>query len=304
MSRVLKSLAAALVLAGVLPVVGGAAPSHVQANSTTYEDSSGDNPGGQDIQTIVASNDNTGLISFQINIVTPPSLTGLQLLDINIDADNNPSTGDTDPLDLGADYAIELFQNQVTLFKWDGTTFSRSAAGPPESTLIFSNGTNGLTIKINASELGNAKKINFSVTAVSGVTMDSSGNLDFSNAKADFAPDLGHGFYAYDVKTAKLKLVAKSFRTSPGAPHAGGSFTAQLVAARNDTGATIQSGTVRCSARAGGTPIGARVHRISGKVARCTWLIPSSARGKTLHGTIAVSFEGLTVSKSFSLPIR
>jgi hypothetical protein len=304
LSRVLKSLAAVLVLAGVLPVVGGAAPSHVQTNSTTYEDSTGDDPGGPDIQTVVASNDNTGLISFQINVPNQASLTGVQLTDIDIDADNNPSTGDTDPLDLGADYAIELFQGQATLFKWDGTTFSRNASGPPESTLIFSNGTNGPTIKINASELGNPKKINFNVTSISGATLDSAGNLDFTNAHADFAPDLGHGFYAYDVKTAKLKLVAKSFRTSPSAPHAGGSFTAQLVAQRNDTGATIQSGAVKCAARAGGTPIGARVHRISGKVARCTWLIPSSARGKTLHGTITVSFEGLKVSRSFSLPIH
>jgi hypothetical protein len=40
----------------------------------------------------------------------------------------------------------------------------------------------------------------FAVDATSGVVVNSStGDVDFTNAHDDFAPDLGHGFYTYDL---------------------------------------------------------------------------------------------------------
>src|SRR5262249_27561151 len=158
---------------------------------------------GPDITTITVSNDNTGLITFQINIANQASLSGETIVDVSIDADNNVMTGDPDPLDPGADYGIELFQNQVNLFQWDGKTFSRNASGPSQATLVFTNASTGPIIKISNTELGNTKKFKFQVSVVSGVTTDAAGNLDFTGAHADFAPDLNHGFYSYDVKTAK-----------------------------------------------------------------------------------------------------
>ncbi len=312
MSRILKSLGAVVALAVALPVMSGAAPAstasptRVVSNSQTFQDSVGERAGAPDITTIVVSNDNTGLLTFQINLTIPPELvtpTTFTIVDIEIDSDNNPATGSTDPLDQGADYAIELAQNQVDLFKWDGKNFSRSAAGPPESTLIFANTATGPSIKISTTELGNAKKLRFNASAVAGVTMDATGNLDFSKATADFAPDLGHGLYSYDVKTAKLKLLAQQFRTAPSRPRAGGLFTAQMVAVRNDTGAALQGGTVKCSAKVGGTSLAPRTHRIANKVAKCAWAVPSSAKGQTLRGTITVVFEGLKVTRSFALPV-
>jgi hypothetical protein len=142
------------------------------------------------------------------------------------------------------------------------------------------------------------------VTVISGVTFDASGNLDFTNAHADFAPDLGHGFYPFEVKTAPLKLVATKFKTSPSRPRAGGAFSMSMTAVRNDTGAVIQSGTVNCAARAGGAPLRARTHRIANSVATCTWAIPASARGKAFRGSITVVFEGKKVTKTFSSVIR
>jgi hypothetical protein len=290
------------VLVAALPALGGASATRVTANTTTYQDSTGEDTQGPDIKSITVSNDNTGLVSFDVNVPNQASLSGEKLTDLLIDSDNNPATGDPDPLNPGADYAIELFQNQVNLYKWDGQTYSRTASGPSQATLVFAQGANGPTIKISAVELGDTKKFNFNVTAISGVTFDASGNLDFTNARADFAPDLGHGLYNYEVKTAPLRLLARNFKV--GSARAGALFTVRMTAVRNDTGAVLQGGTVKCAAKISGKSIGARVHKIANKQAQCGWQLPGSARGKRITGSITVVFEGQKVTKTFSASIH
>jgi hypothetical protein len=303
LSRIFPPLALFLVLVAALPALSGAAATRVAANTKTFDDSVNENGGaGPDIKSVTVSNDNTGLISFDINVPNQAALSGEKLTDLLIDSDNNPATGDPDPLNPGADYAIELFQNQVNLYKWDGQTYSRTASGPSQATLIFSQGATGPKISISNVELGNTKKFNFNVTAISGVVFDASGNLDFTNAQADFAPDLGHGLYSYDVKTAKLKLVARSVKI--GSARAGGLFTISMAAVRNDTGAVLQGGTVKCVAKINGASVGARTHKVANKRAVCAWQLPGSARGKRITGSITVVFEGQKVTKTFSASIH
>ena len=138
MSRFLPTLALLVVLVAALPTLGGASPTRAQANTKTYPDSTGEDAQGPDIQSVVVSNDNTGLLTFQVNVPNQASLSGEKLIDLLIDSDSNPATGDPDPLNPGADYAIELFENQANLYKWDGQTYSRSASGPSQATLVFS----------------------------------------------------------------------------------------------------------------------------------------------------------------------
>ncbi len=310
MTRLLPSLGLVAALAVTLPAVGGAsAPlsgassARAAANTQTYQDSTNEDPQGPDIKSITVSNDNTGLITFAIDVPNQASLSGEKIVDLSIDADNNTATGDPDPLDPGADYAIELFQNQVNLFQWDGTNFSRTASGPSQASLVFTNGANGPSISISNVELGNTKQFKFNVLVASGLKIDASGNLDATDAHADFAPDLTHGFYSYVVKTAKLKLLARKFHTVPGRPKAGALYSVRMTAVRNDTGAALASGTVTCTAKIGGKAVTARTHRIANKEAQCAWLIPRSARGKRITGSIAVVFEGQKVTKPFSAPI-
>ena len=293
-----------LALAALIPAAGGASSSRVAVNSVTFTDSTGEDPNGPDITSVVVSNDDTGLISFQINVPNQNSLTGDKLYDIDIDADNNPATGDPDPLDPGADYAIERFQGIANLFQWDGKTFSRSASGPSQATLVYTNAQTGPIIKISNVEVGNTKQFKFNVLAVSNITSDASGNPDFTKAHVDFAPDLGHGFWSYQVKTAPLRLLATKFREVPSRPKAGRLFSVRMVAVRSDTGAALQGGAVTCTARIGGKPLTVRLHRIANKEAQCAWLIPAPARGKTVRGSIVVTFEGLRVTKTFSAVIR
>jgi hypothetical protein len=290
----------AVVAAAVLCTAGGAwtsstAPSVATANSVTFQDSTGERPDSPDITTIVVSNTNSGELSFKINPFA--RVTDDMLIGIDIDTDANAATGDPD---TGADYAIELFRGSANLFRWDGTNFSRRQNDPPQATLTFS----GPEIKINTSELGNTSHLKFDAIVITGIVVDSSGDLDFTNARADIAPDLGHGLFDYPVKTAPLRLLAKSFSLSPRRPVAGRTLTANMTVARNDTGAVLKGGTVVCSASVGGARIAVRVHRFVGSQARCAWAVPGSARGKSIRGSITVVFEGKRITRSFAATVR
>jgi hypothetical protein len=293
--RILGLIAALAAFAALPASAGVSAQLRAAAGSKTFEDSTGEDAQGPEISTVVVSNTNAGLITFKINIPNRATLTEDMLIDIDVDADNNPATGDPDT--LGAEYAIELFQSNIALFKWDGKTFSRTATDPPQTSLVFSYAA-GPTIKISAAELGNTSRFNFGAIAVSGIVIDPNGDPDFSKARADLAPDSGHGFWNYEVNTTPLKLLAKKF--TAGRPRAGSLYTVRLVAARNDTGALVESGQVSCKASVAGKALAARTRRIVNKEARCTWLIPSTARGKTLRGSIAVAHEGKKLTKSFT----
>ncbi len=289
----------ALVVFAALPATDGASETLARsANSATFNDSTGENANAPDITTVVVSNTGAGLITIKINIPNRPTFTEDMLIDIEVDSDNNPATGDPDT--LGADYSIELFQSQINLFRWDGKNFTRSQTDPPQSSLVFSY-AGGATIKISAAELGNTTRFNFGALAVSGIVIDSSGDPDFTNVKADLAPDPLHGFWNYQVKTGALKLLVKKF--AAGRARAGGLLTVSMVAARNDTGAILAGGQVTCTATVAGRRLTARIHRIVNKEARCVWLIPSTARGQKIRGSIAVAFEGVKVSRSFAATV-
>jgi hypothetical protein len=296
--RILGTTAALVALAALPAGAGTSAPLTAAANSVTFDDSTGERPDAPDIATVVVSNNNAGLITFKINVPNRPTLTEDMGVDLFVDSDNNPSTGDPDL--LGAEYAIQLLQGRVDMFRWDGTNFSRTPTDPPQSTLIFSY-AGGVTIKISAAELGNTSRFSFGADAVSGIVITQNGDLDFTNAKFDIAPDAGHGFYRYEVKTVPLKLVARRF--TAGKPRAGAVYTVKLRAARNDTGAVLGSGKVTCKASIGGRPVKARTQRFVNKEAVCSWLIPATARGQTLRGSVGVAFEGKKLVKAFSKSI-
>jgi len=296
----MRSLRPVLGLA-VLAAVFAVAPASA-ANSVTYQDSTGENPAAPDITTIVASNDDAGMITFRINIPNRVQLTPDILVDMLLDTDANPATGDPD--NLGADYAIELFRGEVALFKWDGTGLTRRLGDPPATTLIYQ-WSSGVSFKISASELGNTKKLGFGVVAVSGITFDPTTNEpDFANAVADAAPAGSAGLYSYDVKTAPARVVFKSLKTAPASPKAGGTFTVRMAATRSDTGAPIINGRVTCAAKAGARSMRPTSARFVAGQAVCVFSVPRGSAGKTIRGTIKITFEGKTLTRPFSAKIR
>ena len=295
--RALRPVILLALLAALLAVVPAGA-----SNTTTYQDSTGENPAAPDITTIVVSNDDTGTITFRINIPNRPQLTRDILVDMLLDTDANPATGDPD--NLGADYAIDVFLGEVALFKWDGTGLTRTPGNPPAITLIYS-WAGGVTIKISAAELGNTKKFGFGVVAVSGVVFDeTTGNVDFTNAVADAAPAGIAGLYSYEVKIAPARVVFKSLTKTPANPKAGKTFTVRMAATRSDTGAPIVNGQVDCTAKAGAKGVKPKSEKFVGGQAVCIFTIPAGTTGKTLRGTITMIFEGKKLTRPFTAKIR
>ena len=292
-------VATAVALVALPAAASGAlsAPTVSTANSTTYNDSVGEDPAAPDITTIVASNDDAATITFKINIPNRPTYAADIAVVMFLDSDANQATGD--PESLGADYIIQLIQGEILLFKWDGSDFTIAAT---QSSLSYA-WASGPTIRINAADLSNTRKLLFDVTAVSGLVFDpQTGAIDCTNCKRDFAPVIG--FYQYNVVVQKPTLVVRSLKPTPAKPAAGRPFTLKLVAARSDTGAVVQNGRVTCVGRVGSARLKASVQRVQGGAATCTWTIPATAKGKTFRGSVTVSFEGLKAAQSYAGKVR
>jgi hypothetical protein len=289
----------ALLFAGTvvaMPSTALAKSARANGNSQTFTDSTGEDPMAPDITSIVVSNDDSGMVTFKLNISNRPALTADMVVFLYLDTDQLATTGDTST--FGADYVIALVPGEVDLGKWNGTDY---VTPPSQASLTFTYDATGATIRVNASDLGHTKGLNFLAIAASGIATDSMGNPDFTHAHADLAPDSGHGVFPYQVLT-KLTLSVKAFTTGPKPAKAGKKFTASLAATESDTGGAVQAGTVVCSATAGGKHLTATAHRVANGIATCSWLVPRTAKG-TLKGTVSLTVNGATVSRPFSVKV-
>ncbi len=278
------------------------APTAVAANSTTFQDSTGENAGAPDITTITVSNTDAGMLSFRVNIPNRPTLDQGTIIEIWVDSDNKPTTGS--PELAGVDYVMQLVLGEINLYRWDGSDFTRRFGDPSAVTLTF-NYQGGVTVRISAAELGNTKKFKFFVDVATGCTVDPvTQALDCASSLDDIAPGGAAGLYPYDVKLTPPTLVVKSLKPTPAKPTAGLPFTLRLVAARSDTGAVVQNGRVVCIGRLGKARLKAQVQRVLGGAAVCTWSLPAAAKGKAFRGSVTVSFEGLKASQSYAGKVR
>jgi hypothetical protein len=295
--RSLRPVLGLAILAAVIAVAPAGA-----ANSVTYQDSTGEPGGVKDITTVVVSNDDKGMVTFRLNVPSAPAYSVDIDVDIYVNTDANASTGAADL--GGVDYVIQLFRGEINLYKWDGTDFTRRFGDPPATTLIYQ-WSNGVSIRISAAELGNTKRMQFFAGVISGITFnETTGEPDFTNSVADFAPDIGRGFYTYDVKIAPMRVVFKSLKTAPASPKAGRTLTVRMAATRSDTGAAIINGRVDCTAKAGARSVQPNSERFVGGQAVCVFTVPANAAGKTMRGKITIVFEGKRLSRPFSAKIR
>ncbi len=303
-----KLVATFAVLAAGLAAVAATAPggragsAAAASNSVTFPDSAGEDAAAPDVTSVTVSNDDRGTITFSIPVANRPTLDKDMAFIVFVDADANPATGSADL--GGSDYVLELDgplegPAGVTLFRWDGSNFT--ASGVKQTSLVYAY-ANGATLTISAAELGATKRFNFFVVALAGLAVTPTGELDDTNSHFDAAPDPGHGSFTFDVKTPPPSLVGVLGR-NPVAPKAGKALSVFLDVTRSDTGQRIATGTVTCRATVGTAALRG-FQRFSGGRGTCTFTVPAKAKGKTVHGTIAVRSGGLTISRSFSLKVR
>ena len=297
------ALATVLVALFALTPTGAASSARAAENSARFTDSTGEDAQGPDISTVVLSNDDKGNLSWVINVPNRPTLTGDMGFIVFINSDSNPATGD--PQLFGSDYLLQLIgpigggPAGVALFRWDGTDFT--ATGVPQSTLIFSY-ANGATIKVNASELGNTRRVQFLVLALTGLVIGPDGRLDDTNARFDVAPDPGHGQYTFDVKITPPSLVVKTFVLRPLPPRAGKNLSVSATFARSDR-TPVTSPSVTCRATLAGKRLAASSSKVTGGRATCVWALPETAKGKTIRGTVTMRARGLKASRPFAAKV-
>jgi hypothetical protein len=92
---------------------------------------------------------------------------------------------------------------------------------------------------------------------------------------------------------------------SPKRPVAGNVFLATILVGRGDTFDLLGSrGKVTCTLLVGGKPLRAARMAFSQGLPVCRWILPRTAKGKLLKGSIAVTYAGSTAKKTFSVRAR
>jgi hypothetical protein len=284
------TLAAALAAACVAWPAAG-------ANSGGFTDPAGDSGTAPDVTNVAVSNDDTGRITFQITVANRPALGSTDLLLVAMDTDGNLSNGVS-----GIDYALGITAGGTLVLS--GASGSLAAASAPSLTSSFSGGV--ATIAVNRSDLGITSQVNFLV--------GSSG--DDGATTGDVAPDGGFSNYQVLVSApppppapappppAATPLGLAPGKLTVGKARTGRPFVVSLVVHRADTGELLDGGQVSCAGRIGKSPLrpAAKAPATSG-LASCSWMIPVKAHGKTIAGSITVTYKGVKTAKAFSARI-
>jgi hypothetical protein len=72
---------------------------------------------------------------------------------------------------------------------------------------------------------------------------------------------------------------------------------------RSDFEIALEDGTIRCAAKVGGRSLVGRGAFVDERVT-CRWRVPKNASGKRLAGSVAVTFQGVTAKRGFSVRVR
>ena len=281
------------------------------AESTTFSDAVGENLAAPDIGTVVVSNDDSGLLTFRIEIPSHPLLTEDLRIRVWLDTDADQETGLR-----GADrYLVvdrwEYGLGEAALFACDGSTCSGGKTLPTRSgqPLRFAY-RDGATFTVVAADLGirGPQRIVFWIEVWSGIAFDPvTQRYDLTNARPDFAPDgaarrlgnpaaEGEDAWVHDSGT----IYASSFTAQPTKPRGGRPFSLQLAAISTDTGAPVTSGTVSCSMRIAGQPLRPTSKSFAGGSAACTFSIPAGTKGRSFTSTIVLRSQGETLPRTVS----
>jgi hypothetical protein len=264
------------------------------ANSVTYQDSTGESPNALDIGTVTVSNNDAGLLTFDLKFANRSPNPATDLIMIGIDSDRNPSTGN--PGWLGSEWLVNWWGDSV-LRQWDG---SKMVNAPSMSTLVSTVAPNELVLRLNRSELGSLATFDFVIEAQ---VWPADPNAEEPTAWDD-APDYGHGAWSYDVKLyVAPALSATAIKCTPDPPRAGKPMIAHTTVTimRGSTREQLDSNaTVVATATIAGKKIVGTVtpSYATGKVA-VRWLVPKTAAGKLMNGKITVTLEKVSVTKTF-----
>lgn len=278
-----------IVVALLALLVTAGAATGARAISITMPDPVGDSRGGAaDIRSASIRDDGHGTLTFRFDLADRTELGADDGTWLFLDTDFDPNTGsDGDEYQIVADAS----DRTIFLYRWDGTTWTLAPDGSLET-------SDGMTVTIHQRDLGGTKALlaYFETGRISDDTaFDQIGPLPFS----------------VTITPPSLKIETVSMR--PARPLAGKQFLLNAVI-RTDTGDLVTEGSVACVATIGTKrvkttwpghffTVGQIGKTPSQASALCSWNVPAGSAGKTIRGSITVTAEGLTVTKTFSARI-
>lgn len=264
---------------------GAAAP-------TPYTDPVGDSGAAADIQAVRVTNDARGQYTFDITFGTP--LAGNDQVSLFLDSDQNASTGSSD--DGGANYVFDHYESDHTygFSHWNGSSWDKA---PNTTVTVTRPSDTEVTFSVNRSELGGTSAFDFWVASWDGTQGDSAGHQDV-------APD-GTATWQYAAVTLS---VAGAHATPARAGHA---WAIAIVAKRSDTGGSVGSeGKIACKATAGAAklPLAGKGFFSDGSggasAAACSFSVSKKLKHRLLRGTITVSYNGVSVARTFTARVK
>jgi hypothetical protein len=256
-----------------------------------YPDATNDEDAAPDITGVRVTDDRAGWVTITVETPNYAALPGESVLAVAIDRDSRPSTGDA-----GAELLLRSIGGEIAYEKWDAA--ARGWVDAPRNARVrLRSATRSVAFEIHRSELQNATRFGFALTALDVNTQAE------SVLAADLAPDNG-GFYRYTLANKPaLRLTVQRLFATPARPRAGKPFAVKLAVRRSDTNRGITAGVVTCRVLLGGKPVRAR-GSVAGGAAACSLVLPNGSGGKLLRGSIAVRVGGQSTSADFAYTVR
>jgi hypothetical protein len=262
---------------------------YVGPGPLSFSDPSGDHPSAPDVRSVRVSDAKNGTISFTIATPNFTTLPRDALVLLLIDRDLKVSTGAG-----GADLLILYQAGEVQLGRWDQA--QQQFLGGDSSPRVQARNANGvLTLLVHGSELGNPTRFDFGIGAAH---LDADDVFD----ALDVAPENRLWRYTL-VNTPAVHLLAGKTSGAPSRPVAGKRFTVTVPVRRSDTGRAISTGSATCKVRVAGRRVAA-TGRVASGSGRCAFLVPETASGKRVTGSIVVRSAGAAVTARFAFTVR
>jgi hypothetical protein len=241
----------------------------------TVPDAAGD--GDPDITRVITGSNSTGAINFVVGIGNRAELKASELVQVLVDSDNNPATGQPPN---GADYELEMDSQDIRLLHWSGSAFDRVAAQT-----VYGYVYNGFRFSVNKSELGGVPNgaFRYWVHTASGAAFDDS----------TASP------HALSAQVLRLRIAQfASLKTVK----VGKQYLAAMRVFRSDLNENTSAGLVRCVAKLGKKTLKVQA-AFPEDIAGCIGVAPKAAKKKTIKLTISLLLDNATVTRTVSIKV-
>jgi hypothetical protein len=283
----------AVALATVVVAAAGA------AGGQRWADPRDDAAAAPDITDVSATSDDAGTITIEVSVANRMVLDPEDELDVAIDADRQPATGDR-----GIDYVVGVYSGTTPfVMKWSDDAEDWVDVAAPSYRYAWTNGV--ATYTIDRRDLGWTAGFELFV-----VSWDGAG--DEPN---DYAPSTGDRWtYSLHLPFALRLAPFTAFDIHDLTATSGKQFMLGARVTRDDTGATLHEGKIACTATLAGRKLATStpgrfftVTVSSGgdfTQALCTWKLPKTAKGKQLKAAVTVTLNGRSIGRTFTGRVR